>query len=134
MRVRADQPPPGAYNIEQQPDKPGYMCVRLYENAAEVTKFDEDARQPFTFWEYDEYMLIVPDRPTLAAEIKENFDEWMLTAKSFYPLESENAELRQENEALMGVVKQFVTSAELGSAVSSELIPLALRNKIEATN
>ena len=106
MRVRGDQSPPGAFSVENQPDRPGHKCVRFFENARNITETDEGTGEKTTFWEYDEYMLCVPDRPGLIEAIETNFDEWLLTAKS-HSLEAiaiaEADELRQATDILMGV-------------------------------
>lgn len=40
MKVKGSKAPSGAYNIEPQPNKPGYMMVRFYENVEEYTDDD----------------------------------------------------------------------------------------------
>jgi len=74
MRVKGDNSPPGAYTVETQPGKPGFVCVRLYENAQQVTEE--------THWVYDEYQLVVPARDDLDADIEAHLDEWIATAQS----------------------------------------------------
>lgn len=74
MRVRGDNAPPGAYSMEPQPGKPGYVCVRLWEHARQVTEEQH--------WEYDEYQMIVPERAGLQADIEAHIDEWIATARS----------------------------------------------------
>lgn len=86
MRVRGDNAPPGAYSIESQPGMPECVCLRLYENAHEVAPH----------WEYDEYRLTVRAREDLAADVEENFAEWLLTAKG---MEHAQDALQQEAAA-----------------------------------
>ena len=39
MKVKGSKAPSGAYSMEPQPNKPGYVMMRFYENAAQaVTK------------------------------------------------------------------------------------------------
>ena len=84
MRVRGNQPPEGAYRIFPQPDKDGFVCIRFFENTQEVD-VGVDGGDPVVFYEYDEYELIVPDEPDLAANIEAHYEEWLLTAKSYSP-------------------------------------------------
>ena len=109
MRVRGNQQPAGAYSIYPQPDKAGFVCVRFFENANKI-KVSIDDGDPIELWEYDEYALIVPDAPDLAADIEANYDKWLLTAKSHSPEvvaaavhAAEVADLRQAVEILTGV-------------------------------
>ena len=105
MRVRGNQQPAGAFNIYPQPDKAGFVCVRFFENAHKV-KVSVDEGEPIHFWEYDEYELIIPNIPNLAADIEVNYDRWLLTAKSHSPDATHTAEvadLRQAVEILSGV-------------------------------
>lgn len=85
------------------------MCIRFYENAHKV-KVAIDDGDPVEFAEYDEYELIVPDVPDLAADVEANFDTWLLTAKSHSPEviaeavhAAEVADLRQAVQILAGV-------------------------------
>ena len=100
MRVRANQSPPGAFHIEDQPDQPGHVCVKFYENAQEVTKYDQDTGEQFKFWEYDEYPLIVPASPELTGDIETNYNEWLLTAKSHSPEAIAAAEIQDLRQAI----------------------------------
>ena len=105
MRVRGNQQPAGAFDIHPQPDKAGFVCVRFFENANKI-KVSVDDGDPITFWEYDEYTLIVPDAPNLAADIEENYEQWLLTAKSHSPeaiAAAENADIIGAVNILLGV-------------------------------
>ena len=109
MRVRGNQQPAGAFNIYPQPDKAGFVCVRFFENAHKV-KVSVDDGDPIEFWEYDEYELIAPDAPDLAADIEANYNNWLLTAKSHNPEAvaaaahaAEVADLRQAVQILSGI-------------------------------
>lgn len=84
MRVRGNQLPQGSFNIYPQPDKTGFVCVRFFENANKI-KVSVNDGDPIEFAEYDEYELIVSDAPNLAADIEENYEKWLLTAKSHSP-------------------------------------------------
>jgi len=105
MRVKGDMPP-GAYSIESQPGKPGFACVRLYENAEEVE----------AHWEYDEYRLTVPVRDDLPADVEAHYGDWLLTAKG---MEHEQDALQQEAAAnkLLRVTHE---GAELAQASTEE--------------
>ena len=109
MRVRGNQMPSGAFSIHPQPDKAGFMCIRFFENAHKV-KVSVDDGDAVEFAEYDEYELIVADVSNLAGDIEENFDRWLLTAKSHSPEAiaeaahaAEVADLRQAVQILAGV-------------------------------
>ena len=75
MKVRGDRQPPGAFTAEKMPNKPGYVMVRLYENAR-AHEGEESAG-----WEYDEYRLILPDAPGLEMQIMEAYGAYMAEAK-----------------------------------------------------
>ncbi|MCL2703752.1 MAG: hypothetical protein FWE91_09115 [Defluviitaleaceae bacterium] len=60
------------------------MFVRFFENSNEI-EAKVDGGEAVKFWEYDEYAIIVQDRPDLAADIEENYDKWILTAKTHKP-------------------------------------------------
>ncbi|MDL2318786.1 hypothetical protein LJC74_06925 [Eubacteriales bacterium OttesenSCG-928-A19] len=74
MKVHANSAPPGAFLVEDHPQRPGYAHIRLYENARPV---ESEAG-----WEYDEYILAIPRRPELVAHIEENYDAWLQTARA----------------------------------------------------
>lgn len=99
MRVRGDNSPPGAYLVEPQPDKPGYVCVRMFENAQLITEE--------THWVYDEYQLIVPARDDLDADIEAHLDEWIATAQSLEVDGRASAvvDMREALDILLGVNK-----------------------------
>jgi len=91
VRVRGDNAPPGAYSMAPQPGRPGYVCVRLYENAQQVA--------PEAYWAYDEYQIIVPYRADLQADIEANISEWLSTAQSLEMPENASA-VAEMQEAL----------------------------------
>ncbi len=91
MKVKGSKAPSGAYNIEPQPNKPGYMMVRFYENVEEYT--DDD----FAGWQWDEYHVLVLNRDGLAAEIENNLAFWVQLAKDAEASEAEREARRIEH-------------------------------------
>lgn len=79
MRVRGDISP-NTISIETYPQQEGYVEIRLRENVTEVT--EQINEQPVKFFEYDEYLMIIPNRDGLQKEIETNFDEWVLTGRT----------------------------------------------------
>ena len=91
MKVKGDVNP-GTLRVEPQPDKPGYVLARFFENAAQYTE-DE-----MTGWTYDEYQLELPDRPGLADEIEAYPAPYLAAAKAQEP---------QDDSALAGRVDEL---------------------------
>ena len=114
MKVKGSKAPSGAYNIEPQPNKPGYMMVRFYENVEEYT--DDD----FTGWQWDEYSVLVLNRDGLAAEVESNLAFWVQLAKdaeaSAIEREARRIEHEQKEAALVPDVDNLkgITNALLG--------------------
>lgn len=80
MKVRGDLPPSRAFTLEPQPDKPGFVLARFYENAVPYTETLEE--EAVTGWEYDEYYLEFPDSNGLEAEIEADYDRYLEMAKN----------------------------------------------------
>ena len=80
MRVRGDLPPSNAFSLEAQPNKPGFVLARFYENAAPF----EDKMDGLTIsgYEYDEYHLELADTGDLQSDILNNYDYYFGVAKS----------------------------------------------------
>ena len=78
MHVKGDLQP-SAYSIEAAIGKPGYATVRLTENVAPYEDAHDDVT--ITGYEYDEYLIDVPDRDSLAADIAADTAWWLAAAK-----------------------------------------------------
>ena len=79
MRVRGDVSP-NTISIETYPQQEGYVEIRLRENITEQT--EQINEQPVKYFDYDEYLLVVPNQEGLQNEIETNFDEWLLTGRT----------------------------------------------------
>lgn len=79
MRVRGDNAPSNAFTLEEQPNHPGFVLARFYENAAPF----EETRDGLTIsgYEYDEYHLELEYRPGLEEDIINGYDGYMAQAK-----------------------------------------------------
>lgn len=109
MRVKGDLPPDGAFSVEENPQKEGYVTVRFYEN---VTPFSHtegggDNARTIEGYEYDEYKLEMENRSGLEADIKGQLSAFLNEAKlveaeqnTIPNLKSEVARLSTENESL----------------------------------
>lgn len=80
MRVRGDLAPSGAFTLEPQPNRPGFVLVRFYENAVEYQETRDD--QTTSGWAYDEYRLELRDTGSLEADIAENYEVYLNEAKA----------------------------------------------------
>ena len=81
MRVRGDNPPSGAFTLEEQPNHPGFTLARFYENAVQF----EETRDGLTTsgYEYDEYHLELEYRPGLEEDIINGYDGYIAQAKLY---------------------------------------------------
>ena len=79
MRVRGSVMPSTAFSIEQQPNKPGFVLARFYENAQPFTETREDGT--LTGFEYDEYTLELMATDTIEADIESQYDMYLEQAK-----------------------------------------------------
>lgn len=79
MKVRGTNAPANAFSIEQQPDKPGYVTVRFYENV--IPYSEEVAGETTSGYEYDEYKLLLQDTDTLWDDILNDYDRYMEQAR-----------------------------------------------------
>lgn len=73
MKVSSKSAPPGAYRIEPSPEHQDMVRVALYENARQVPVE--------VHWEYDEYFVEVPFSDSLAADIENNYTQWITKAR-----------------------------------------------------
>lgn len=82
MRVKGSVMPAGAFSIERQPNNPGYVLVRFYENARTYTEqSDVPGSENVSGWEYDEYTLELMHTATLEADIESQYDMYLEQAK-----------------------------------------------------
>lgn len=83
MRVRGSFSPSGAFSIEQQPNAPGMVLVRFYENATEYTQEADSVmgREAETGWVYDEYTLELVETATLESDIENQYEVYLQQAK-----------------------------------------------------
>ena len=79
MRARGDVSPK-TISIETYPQQEGYVEIRLRENITEKT--EQINEQPVKYFDYDEYLLVVPNREGLQNEIETNFNDWVLTGRA----------------------------------------------------
>ena len=79
MRVRGDASP-NTISIETYPQQDGYVEIRLRENITEQTEQVDE--QQVKYFDYDEYLLVVPNREGLQNEIETNFEDWVLTGRT----------------------------------------------------
>ena len=100
MRVRGDNAPSNAFTLEEQPNHPGFVLARFYENAAPF----EETRDGLTTrgYEYDEYHLELEDRPGLEEDIINGYDGYMAQAKLDEAEKKVIPALKQQVEDLEG--------------------------------
>lgn len=79
MKVRGDYAPSNAFSMEEQPNKPGYVLVRFYENA--VPFEEKPGELTVSGYEYDEYHLELVYYDNLAEDILSSFDSYFAQAK-----------------------------------------------------
>lgn len=92
------------------PKKPGWVLIRLCENAEQISEEREDGTTE-TWWEYDEYTLEMPKDDILESALKENLDAFLSAAKNLEEetlnkLEMPNRvkSLKEENKSLKAQV------------------------------
>ena len=80
MKVKGDNAPSGAFEVEPHPQKPGIAVVRFFENAQ---PFEEKSGDLTTKgWEYDEYHLELPLYDNLALDVDAAYDICIQQAKA----------------------------------------------------
>lgn len=79
MKVRGSVAPTTAFSIEQQPNNPGYILTRFYENVRPYTETRDDGT--LTGFEYDEYTLELLATSTIEDDIFNQYDMYMEQAK-----------------------------------------------------
>lgn len=80
MKVKGDNAPSGAFEVEPHPQKPHVAVVRFFENAQ---PFEEKAGDLTTKgWEYDEYRLEMPLYDGLTLDVAAAYDSYLAQAKA----------------------------------------------------
>ncbi len=79
MRVRGDLQPSNAFTLEEQPNDPGRVLARFYENVAPFT--EKQGELTISGYEYDEYKLELDDYEGLEEDILNNFEGYLAQAK-----------------------------------------------------
>lgn len=74
--------------------------VKLYTNIQEVEEISEEEETSITKYIYDEYLLEVPTRSNLEANVEENYDEWLQLA------------IQKENEPKPETIKEKLLRVE----------------------
>lgn len=80
MKVKGDNAPSGAFEVEPHPQKPHVAVVRFFENAQ---PFEEKTGDLTTKgWEYDEYRLEMPLYDGLTLDVAAAYDSYLAQAKA----------------------------------------------------
>lgn len=80
MKVKGDNAPSGAFEVEPHPQKPGVAVVRFFENAQ---PFEEKSGDLTTKgWEYDEYLMEMPLYDGLTLDVAAAYDSYLAQAKA----------------------------------------------------
>lgn len=80
MKVKGDNAPSGAFEVEPHPQKPNVAVVRFFENAQ---PFEEKTGDLTTKgWEYDEYRLEMPLYDGLTLDVAAAYDSYLAQAKA----------------------------------------------------
>lgn len=80
MKVKGDNAPSGAFEVEPHPQKPHVAVVRFFENAQ---PFEEKTGDLTTRgWEYDEYRLEMPLYDGLTLDVAAAYDSYLAQAKA----------------------------------------------------
>lgn len=80
MKVKGDNAPSGAFEVEPHPQKPHVAVVRFFENAQ---PFEEKSGDLTTKgWKYDEYRLEMPLYDGLTLDVAAAYDSYLAQAKA----------------------------------------------------
>lgn len=80
MKVKGDNAPSRAFEVEPHPQKPHVAVVRFFENAQ---PFEEKTGDLTTKgWEYDEYRLEMPLYDGLTLDVAAAYDSYLAQAKA----------------------------------------------------
>jgi len=121
MKVRGDRAPSNAFTLEEQPKKPGYVLVRLFENVEAFSETNDGLT--ISGYQYDEYTLELEDTEGLSDDILGNYASYLTEAKlkeaeekTIPTLKERVAELEGDNSKLTTKVSGLesqVTEAQL---------------------
>lgn len=113
MRTQANEKP---VRVTVQPYHPkaGYAEVRIRENAQKKTIAGEDGE--YIVWEYDEYVMLVPDREGLMEEVDANLADWIETGRNI-ETDMQSSIMHEETERIQALV---VEGAALAQASTEE--------------
>lgn len=79
MKHRGDNAPP-SFSVEEQPNKPGFVLARFYEN---VEPFSETVEETtISGYQYDEYYLELADYDGLESDIQTNLPSYLIQARA----------------------------------------------------
>lgn len=99
MKVRGDRAPSNAFTLEEQPKKPGYVLLRLFEN---VEAFEEtNDGLTISGYQYDEYTLELEDADGLSNDILSSYAAYLKEAK-----------LKEAEEKTIPTLKERVSQLE----------------------
>lgn len=113
MKHRGDNMPSGAFTLEEQPNKEGFVLARFYEN---VQPFSETHGEvTISGYEYDEYYLELEDYGGLADDITANYAGFLAQAKL---AEAENVTIPE----LQNRLESELTDVQLAIVEVYELI------------
>lgn len=80
MKVKGDNAPSGAFEVEPHPQKPHVAVVRFFENAQPFKEKTGDLTTKG--WEYDEYRLEMPLYDGLTLDVAAAYDSYLAQAKA----------------------------------------------------
>lgn len=100
MRVRGDKQPSNAFTLEEQPNHPGFVLARFFENAKPFTETKNGLTT--SGYQYDEYHLELQDRPGLDGDVLDQFNAYLNEAK-----------LQEAEEKVIPDLKAQVTQLEV---------------------
>ena len=80
MKVKGDNAPSGAFEVEPHPQKPHVAVVRFFENAQPFVEKTGDLTTKG--WEYDEYRLEMPLYDGLTLDVAAAYDSYLAQAKA----------------------------------------------------
>ncbi len=140
MRVKGDVKPTNKFTIEPQPQKPGFILVRFFENPHENLIETEDSS--YIEWEYDEYHLELLDLGNMTADIESGYANYLTQAKGNEPVYSsveikdikkQLAQLQEESSKLCSTYSTIESESELYTQILTASM-LYVRNNTNITD
>jgi len=120
MRVQANDKPV-KITVEPYRPKAGYAEIRTRENARQKTVAGEEGEN--IVWEYDEYVLHVPEREGLVGEVEANFADWIETGRSL-ETDMQSSAMREETERVQALVAEGAALAQASTDMPSATVGL----------